>query len=198
MISPRLRARLALARRLTTLLATSYFLIATSEVPPGEPPEPPITSSGAQCAHAELRFSYVVTGSCGSAGTITVMSPVNECAITVQGAAPLGLPSAGRFDSGYSVDLAKGRWSLAGYLPEGAATALPSADAGPFTVTNVAGAAPTGEPVPHGKLVVRRCQATQGSTGELFLQCKDAPLSCAGSSTCPDAVESCTASLQVP
>jgi hypothetical protein len=191
---PRLRARLGLAGRLATLLGTSYFLIATSQTDPDVPPTR--TDPPSQCTHGDIRFSYLVTGSCGPAGQINLISPANECAVSLQGATALGLPSAGRFDSSgvNHPDPSKGGWSLAGYLPEGAATALPSADAGPFTV-NVEGTPPSGQPVAHNALVVRKCQA-RTSANQLLLECKDAPQSCAGSSNCGSGINACTATLQ--
>lgn len=193
---PSLRARLGLAGRLATLLGTSYFLIATSETDPNMPPTHTDPPSG--CTHADIKIPYLVTGSCGPAGSIVLVSPANECAISLQGAAALGLPSAGRFDSsrGNNPDPSTGGWSLAGYLPEGAATALPSADAGPFTV-NVEGTPPSGQPVAHNALVVRKCQA-RASADQILLECKDAPASCAGSSNCGAAINACTATLKEP
>lgn len=191
---PCLRARLGLAGRLATLLGTSYFLIATSETETTQPPTH--TDPPSQCTHADMRIPYLVTGSCGPAGQIVLISPANECAVSLQGAAALGLPSAGRFDSsgGNNPDPSKGGWSLAGYLPEGAASALPSADAGPFTV-QVEGTPPSGQPVAHNALVVRKCQA-RGAADQILLECKDAPASCAGSSNCGSASNACTATLQ--
>lgn len=193
---PILRARLGLAGRLATLLGTSYFLIATSQEY-----QPTHTEPGSQCRHPELTVSYLVTGSCGPAGPITLLSPANECAISVQGAAVLGLPSAGRFDSSNTSDTsnsdpANGRWNLAGYLPEGAATGLPAPGSGPFTVSPGTGATPSGQPVAHSALVVRTCQAVPGSAQQIRLECKDSPASCAGTSNCNGSINACTATLQ--
>jgi hypothetical protein len=169
---PSIRARLALVGRLAALVGTSYFLIASGEYddPPGG-----IPASGQACNHLDLKASYRVSGSCGPAGQIVIVSPANECALSVQGAAEVGLPSAGRFDSGGSsgVSLSNGGWSLAGYLPEGAATSTPVSDAGTFTVTSDPNATPSAGPVPHGTLVVRKCQASLGAAKALSLQCRD-------------------------
>jgi hypothetical protein len=189
---PTLRARLALAGRLATLLGTSYFLIATSYVEPTVP-----NQSGPACEHRDFRVTYQVTGSCGPAGPIVMISPADECAIGIQGATDLGLPSAGRFTSTSDgkFDLSKGGWTLAGYLPEGAASALPSADAGPFTVTPGAGGTPSGVPVAHGTLVVRKCQAWASSSDKISLECSDCN---AGATTCNSSTLACTAVLSEP
>jgi hypothetical protein len=189
---PILRARLALAGRLATLLGTSYFLIATEYTEPVMP-----NSTGQICEHPNIRVTYQVTGSCGPAGPIVMISPKDECAIGIQGAADLGLPSAGRFTSpnDNSFDLSKGRWTIDGYLPEGAASALPSPDAGPFTVTTGPGGTPSGDPVAHDALVVRKCQAQTSSSGVISLVCSDCRV---GSTTCNSAITACTATLREP
>jgi hypothetical protein len=121
---------IALGVRLVALLGTSYFLVATSA--PYEP------SSVQTCTHANQSMTFHVTGTCGTEGDITVTSQVDDCAIAVQGASSVGLPSAGRFDSkssqsgAQSVSLSQSSWTLSGYLPEG--TLGSTADAGIFTV----------------------------------------------------------------
>ncbi len=190
---PRLRARLALAGRLATLLGTSYFLIATSQTLPDE------REPGDMCKHRDLEIAYQVTGSCGPAGQVVLISPAAECAISLQGAGELGLPSAGRFESNKEEDSkpSKGQWTLAGYLPEGAATSLPAGDAGPFTVRPGPGLNLAGDPVPHGMLVVRRCQAQAGSGDTIVIECRDAPADCgAGSVGCGGSITACTAILK--
>jgi hypothetical protein len=123
-----LRHRLSLGARLAALLSTSYFLIATSE--PGYPP-----GEGSQtCTHAAQTVSFDVTGTCGPSGIILVRSPADECLITVEGAAAVGLPAGGRFDAfngRRSVDLLKDPWTLSDVPPDPAIPALPvSPDAG--------------------------------------------------------------------
>ena len=127
---PKLRQLLVMVPRLAALLATSYFLIATS--PPYDP------SQSQTCFHASQSVRYHVTGTCGPEGDIVVSSATDECAVAVQGAGAVGLPSAGRFaETSYStVSLSSDAWTLSGYLPE---AALPDAgaaqpDSGPFTV----------------------------------------------------------------
>jgi hypothetical protein len=121
---------LALGIRLVALLGTTYFLVATSA--PYEP------SRAQSCTHVAQSVAFHVAGTCGPEGDITVTSQVDDCAIAVQGASSVGLPSAGRFDStssqsgSQSVSLSQSNWTLSGYLPEGATGSAP--DAGVFTV----------------------------------------------------------------
>jgi hypothetical protein len=132
--SSRLRGRVAYLPRLLVVLATSYFLIATSQ--PYEPYPSQV------CTHANETVIFHVTGTCGPQGDILVISPTNECAVAVQGGGAVGLPSAGRFDSSgnSSVHLISNSWNLSGYLPESATPA--PADAGIFTVERDAQASP--------------------------------------------------------
>jgi hypothetical protein len=127
----RLRAgrSLGLAGRLLALGGTAYFLIATSSYPP--PSNVPPNSSQQACYHDDEALTFHVTGTCGPEGTITVMSEADDCAIAIQGAGAVGLPSAGRFDvtSAQTVSLSESTWKVSGYLPETTAVAP-----GPFTV----------------------------------------------------------------
>jgi hypothetical protein len=185
-----MRHRLAIVPRLLALLGTSYFLIATSApVDPGPPSTATWTSTSTtlqSCWHTAESVSFHVTGTCGPEGDIVVSSPANECAIMALGAAALGLPSAGRFDSS-SGGLVSSAWHLSGYLAEGAAGAagqgdvpiftvvqdagadagVPRADAGPFAVVTDAGT------VAHGKAVLRTCTYQAGVTGSPSLACSD-------------------------
>jgi hypothetical protein len=93
-----------------TVGCASYFLIATSDVRP--PPQ--------DCRHEAESVTFLVSGECGAAGQIVVHSPANECAIFVQGASAVGLPSAGRFDyfeGSKQVSLANHPWTLRGPPP---------------------------------------------------------------------------------
>lgn len=170
----RIRARLAVAARLTVLLGTSYFLIATSYVPPQDQ----------SCSHASINTRFAVTGTCGQ-GDIVVVSPANECGISVQGATDLGLPPAGHFtpDADSDVGLLTSAWRLSGYLPEGSAVATTRPDGGFFTVVQDAGATPPPSgSVSHGSLIVRKCEASKAGLS-MTLACYDG------------AVASCTATL---
>jgi hypothetical protein len=198
--------RLAIVPRLAALLGTSYFLVATSA-----PVEDPITTgtrtststftttsnSPQSCWHSAESVSFHVTGACGPEGDIVVSSPYNECAIMVQGAAAVGLPSAGRFDSA-SGGLTSSTWHLSGYLAEGSvagggqgdagvftvirdggAGASP-ADGGTFTVVADAGADARGFTVvtdagaaAHGKAVLRTCTYQTAADGSRSLACSD-------------------------
>jgi len=137
----RFRGFIALVARLAALLATSYFLVATS---------PRYDRDGSykvqDCRHAGESVRYRVTGTCGPQGEIVVSSTANECGIAVQGGGAVGLPSAGRFEEhdDATVSLAGSVWTLSGYLPErslpdGGASA---ADAGVFAVVRDAQAGP--------------------------------------------------------
>ena len=168
--------RLRLALRLTALVGTGYFLVATSE--PYEP-------YGTQiCNHPDQALVFHVTGTCGPDGDVTITSPANDCTIAVEGGGAVGLPAAGRFSylDGEVVSLTANLWSLSGYLPEGATTVR--ADASFFTVERDAQAAVdvgtsrdsggTGGQTTvasHGSLVERDCSNSTGSP--LSLQCYD-------------------------
>jgi hypothetical protein len=199
--------RLAIVPRLAALLGTSYFLVATS-APVEE--DPWLTGTGTStstftttsnspqsCWHSAESVSFHVTGTCGPEGDIVVSSPFNECAIMVQGAAAVGLPSAGRFDSA-SGGLTSSAWHLSGYLAEGSAAgggqgdaavftvirdggvgAAP-ADGGTFTVVADAGADARGFTVvtdagaaAHGKAVLRTCTHQTVGADARSLACSD-------------------------
>jgi hypothetical protein len=99
--------------RVLALVLTSYCLIATSETYVVEPPQPQF------CDHAMESITFQVGGDCGAAGRIVVMSPADECLVSVQGAAEVGLPSEGHFDSfagTKSVNLSTSGWTLTGSL----------------------------------------------------------------------------------
>jgi hypothetical protein len=99
--------------RVLALALTGYCLIATSG--------PSTYVSDPQfCDHSMASITYQVSGDCGDSGRIVVLSPADECLISVQGAADVGLPSEGQFDSfdgTHSVDLSTTRWTLSGSLP---------------------------------------------------------------------------------
>lgn len=196
------RCRLAVVARLVALLGTSYFLVATSQVQ--EPwststftSTSTSTSTAPQsCWHSAESLAFHVTGTCGPEGDIVVTSPPNECAIMVQGAAAVGLPSAGRFDSS-SGGLGASAWHLSGYLAEGtgavtaqgdaavftvvrdAGTGAARADGGAFTVVADGGAdarvfTVVPDPAPgHGKAVLRTCTYQVNSPGPASLACSD-------------------------
>jgi len=143
------RRWLMVVPRLAALLGTSYFLLATSA--PVEPNRQGGSGgwggsggsggSSGSCSHAGESLRFHVTGTCGPEGDIVVSSPANECAIMVQGAAAVGLPAAGRFDTSYggTVSLRSTAWHLSGYLAEGDATGTGQSDAAVFTVVRDAG-----------------------------------------------------------
>ena len=128
----RLRATryLGLGGRLLALGGTAYFLIATSAYQP-PPSTVPQSSNQQTCYHDDQALTFHVTGTCGAEGTITVMSEADDCAIAIQGAGAVSLPSAGRFDvtNAQTVSLSESTWKVSGYLPE-TTTVAP----GPFTV----------------------------------------------------------------
>jgi hypothetical protein len=194
---------LAIVPRLAALLGTSYFLIATSApVDNYPPPTSTFTSTSTSpqsCWHSAESVSFHVTGTCGPEGDIVVTSPPNECAIMAQGAAAVGLPSAGRFDSS-SGGLTSSAWHLSGYLAEasaagtgqgdaavftvvrdaGADAGAPRADGGMFTVVADAGADARGFTVVtdagvagHGKAVLRNCTYQMAVAGSVSLACSD-------------------------
>lgn len=147
-------SRLGPIARLAALLATSYFLIATSE--------PYYGPTGQICNHPYQSVVFHVSGTCGPEGTVTMMSLPNECAISLQGGGDAGLPTAGRFVStmGNTVNLTTDTWMLSGYLQEGATLPGAGTDAGLFGVESDAQASPgpgQGPTVPHGSLVKREC-----------------------------------------
>jgi len=150
--------RLGLGARLLALGGTAYFLIATSSYPP--PSTTPQNSGQQTCYHAAETLIFHVTGTCGAEGNITVMSDVDDCAIAVQGAGSVGLPSAGRFDvtSAGTVSLSESAWKISGYLPETVTTGT-----GPFTIVGSDAGGVTGstsvagQSTSHGKLVSRSC-----------------------------------------
>lgn len=160
-MTTRNRLRLAQATRLVSLLATSYFLVATSQ--PATPP-----SSGIQgCTHGAQSVRFEVTSSCGPTGVITVSSPQDECFITVEGAAAVGLPAAGRFDTAagtQSVDLKKDPWTLSDYPPDPPTTEIPVPPATPDASPMRDAGAPPPDARPDSTFVV----ATGGSTGSTF------------------------------
>jgi hypothetical protein len=115
----------------------------------------------------------------------------------VQGAAAVGLPAAGRFDSS-SGGLGVSAWHLSGYLAEGgtvgteqgdaavftvvrdAGADAPRADGGMFTVVADAGADARGFTVVtdagvagHGKAVLRTCTYQTNGTDSPSLACSD-------------------------
>jgi len=158
--------RLGLGARLLALGGTAYFLIATSAYQP-PPPTTPQNSGQQACYHAAQTLTFHVTGTCGAEGNITVMSDVDDCAIAVQGAGSVGLPSAGRFDvtSAGTVSLSESAWKISGYLPETTTT-----DTGPFTVVGSDAGVATGSS--HDKLVSRSC-TYQWSGVRQSLSCMD-------------------------
>ena len=117
------------AGRLAALLGTSYFLIATSQIP--EPEQ--------LCRHAAESVTFEVSGTCGPRGTITVTSATDECTIAVRGAGAVGLPSGGRFfdnreRESRGVSILTTPWSLSGYLterPDGGVRPDSGAEVGP-------------------------------------------------------------------
>ena len=123
-MTKRLRHRLSLVGQLAALFTTSYFLIATSR--PADYPTPYFNSQ--VCTHPAQSVIFGVTSTCGPVGIITVSSPLDECFVTVAGAAAVGLPGAGRFD-GYSgersMDLLKDAWTLSDTPPDPAITSIP-------------------------------------------------------------------------
>jgi hypothetical protein len=173
-VTSRRVVRLRQAARLAAVLATSYFLIATSQ---------PYDGPGYQvCEHPEQSVVFHVTGTCGPAGDVTMTSLKNDCAIAVRGGADVGLPSAGRFANavGTVVNLTVDTWTLSSYLQEGASSPGSGADAGFFSVESDAGAgldlgAPGGGPgtptVTHGTLVKRECYNSY--TSPLSVLCRD-------------------------
>ena len=146
-----IRRWLMIVPRLAALLGTSYFLLATSA-----PPEYEYqggsggsgVSNGAEgpCYHTSQSLRFHVTGTCGPEGDIVVSSPTDECAIMVQGAAAVGLPAAGRFDTSYggTVSLSSTAWSLSGYLAEEGAAGTGQGDASVFTIVRDAGSDASG------------------------------------------------------
>lgn len=99
--------------RVLALALTGYCLIATSG--PSTYVSPPQF-----CDHSMESITYRVSGDCGEVGNIVVLSPADECLISVQGATEVGLPSDGRFDTfegTQPVDLSTTGWSLSGGLP---------------------------------------------------------------------------------
>jgi hypothetical protein len=190
----RLRAGhcLGLAGRLLALGGTAYFLIATSSYPP--PSNIPPNSSQQACYHDDEALTFHVTGTCGAEGTITVMSEADDCAIAIEGAGAVGLPSAGRFDvtSAQTVSLSESTWKASGYLPEtttvapGPFTVVGSdasatggtRDAGPFTVVGSdAGATGATDPL-HGKLVARSCTYQRNGNTQTLSCLDDYAISC--------------------
>ena len=187
----KLRKLLFLAPRLAALLATSYLLVATSQVPVDNCAGAG-GCGGSQsqlCYHPSDTAAFHVTGSCGPEGDIVVASGKDECAITVQGADDVNLPAAGRFeDHGDStVSLSTDAWTLSGYPPE---SALPDAspaqpDAGIFTVvrdaqasSDVGGFSVTpgsggqgGAAGQHGTPTVRTCSYFPNATTPPSLSC---------------------------
>ena len=182
---------LGLGARLLALGGTAYFLIATSAYQP-----PPSNANQQTCYHDHQALTFHVTGTCGSEGNITVMSEADDCAIAIQGAGAVGLPSAGRFDGtgAETVSLSESAWKVSGYLPE-----TTTADPGPFTVVGSDASAPLGtrdaggtdtgpftvvgsdaggatgaggQNTSHGKLVSRSC-TYQRSGGRQTLSCLD-------------------------
>jgi hypothetical protein len=186
-----LRRRFASLARLIVLAGTSYFLVATSY----EPAQPPLPNAPKTCNHATETLTFQVTGTCGPEGSITVISPMDECAVAVTGASAVGLPSAGRFDGTDDgvVSLARSPWSLSGYLPESQVWAGPQADAGPFTVVGrdaQAGKDPSGSSAAadqHNTPLVRTCSYQAGSSTSV-----PSILKCSGGGA-PD----CQAALQL-
>jgi hypothetical protein len=144
-------------------------LIATSSYPP-----PHSGTSSQTCYHNGQALTFHVTGTCGAEGNITVRSETDDCAIAVQGAGAVGLPSAGRFDvtGATSVSLSASTWKISGYLPETTA-----ANTGPFTVVGsdaggASGPGGTSGQTNHGNLVSRSC-TYQPSGSKPILSCLD-------------------------
>lgn len=82
------------------LAVTALALLATSKVePPGPCPAGPLVPGPAQLE---------VDTTCGPAGTVTVTGDVERCAIALEGAAAVGLPSAGHARAGLHLDDADG------------------------------------------------------------------------------------------
>jgi len=193
--------RLRAGARAALVLATSYFLVATSS--PG--PTPPQS-----CVHPTERLMVAVSGGCGPAGTIMLETLENECGITVYGATPVDLPSAGRFaDFGgtRTVSLETSSWTLSGYLAAsgGGGDAGVASDAGGGSDGGVGPGADAGDassagdgaasdgpiyvPPPAGSSfttpTLRTCKAVPVPKTPLTLDCSD------------DGIAACTANLDL-
>jgi hypothetical protein len=162
-------SRFGLLARLAALLGTSFFLVATSEIPYGP--------GGEVCNHPLESVVFHVAGTCGPEGDVTMTSMANDCGISVQGGGDVGLPTAGRFagsDGRSPYSLTRHAWTLSGYLPEGAALPGSGPDAGFFGVERDAQAGPNPGQTPtvsHGALVKRECY---NSYLDLFgVSCRD-------------------------
>jgi hypothetical protein len=180
------------AARLTALLGTAYLLVATSAIREEEIQI---------CEHAEERLRLAVSGDCGPPGQITVVSPRDECGLSVLDAAAVELPNAGRLAphaGTKAVGVRTADWTLSGYVP--ATTPPAQGDAGrrldALTEPRIdrgsdADGGSTADaryvaPLPPSlaPLVLRSCKVARTGPGTLRATCTDG-----------DSARSCTATL---